>query len=81
MKPDKIKPSKSGGCDICQDVCPWNKKSIVKNQNLALNKDLLNMTQKDWENFRPEMFEKISKDSPMNGKTYEQLKRNIELAK
>jgi epoxyqueuosine reductase len=66
------------GCDICQDVCPWNKFSVLHNEP-AFNPhpDLLTMTQKDWLDISEETFQKVFKNSAVKRTKYAGLTRNI----
>ena len=70
------------GCDICQDVCPWNKFSVA-NQEPAFqpHAGLLDMTKKDWEEITEDVFKKVFKDSPVKRSKFTGLKRNIEFLK
>lgn len=67
------------GCDICQDVCPWNQ-NIVENliEELSPNKELLNMTKDDWHSITEEEFKKRFKNSPILRTKYSGIKRNLE---
>lgn len=70
------------GCDICQDVCPWNRFSKSHNEPLFNpNPELLSMTKKDWEDISAETFQKVFKNSPIKRTKFEGLKRNIDFLK
>ena len=48
------------GCDICQDVCPWNKFSVLHNEPaFSPHPDLLNLNSKDWEDITEDVFNKV----------------------
>lgn len=66
------------GCDICQDVCPWNRFSKV-NQHEALrpHDELLNMSKQDWLEMTEEVFQTIFKKSAVKRTKYNGLKRNL----
>ena len=67
------------GCDICQDVCPWNRFSKPHHESeLKANKELLGMTKKDWEEITEDIFKKTFKDSAVKRTKYSGLKRNIQ---
>jgi epoxyqueuosine reductase len=70
------------GCDVCQDVCPWNKFSKGHNEPL-FNPDsgLLSMTKKDWEEITEDTFKKVFKNSPLKRTKFQGLKRNIDFLK
>jgi len=70
------------GCDVCQDVCPWNKFSVL-HQEPAFNpqRDLLEMTQRDWEEITDDTFKRVFKNSPVKRTKYAGLKRNINFLK
>ena len=70
------------GCDICQDVCPWNRFSTPhKTPEFAPNDDftqlLTNSDKKDWLEITDETFKKVFKKSALKRTKLEGLKRNI----
>lgn len=70
------------GCDVCQDVCPWNRFSKPHREPLfEANKELLSFTKKDWEEITEETFKKVFKDSAVKRTKLEGLKRNIDFLK
>ena len=67
------------GCDVCQDVCPWNsfsKKNTV-NEFKATN-EILHFNKKDWEELTEEKFKIIFKNSPLKRSKYSGIKRNLQ---
>lgn len=70
------------GCDICQDVCPWNRFSKSHNEPLFNpNPEMLSMTKKDWEEITEAVFQKIFKNSAVKRTKFAGLKRNINFLK
>jgi epoxyqueuosine reductase len=70
------------GCDVCQDVCPWNRFSKPHSEPLfQANPDLLSFSKKEWEEITSETFQKVFKDSPLKRTKWEGLKRNINFIK
>ena len=67
------------GCDICQEVCPWNEKfSQVTIQNYFYpKKEILYWTNEDWERIDEESFRKLFKGSAVKRTKYSGLSRNI----
>jgi epoxyqueuosine reductase len=70
------------GCDVCQDVCPWNR-FAKPHQEPAFNPhpDLLQFTKKDWEEITEETFRKVFKNSAVKRTKFEGLQRNIDFLK
>ncbi len=70
------------GCDVCQDVCPWNRFSKSHNEPLFNpHPDLLSMTKKDWEEITEDVFKKVFKKSAVKRTKFSGLKRNINFLK
>ena len=67
------------GCDICQDICPWNKFSKPHAEPLfAARHEILDFSKKDWTEITAETFKVIFKDSALKRTTLDGLLRNIE---
>ncbi len=70
------------GCDVCQDVCPWNRFSKPHNEPLfQTNSDILNFSKSDWEDITVDTFQKVFKNSAVKRTKYEGLLRNIDFLK
>lgn len=66
------------GCDVCQDVCPWNRFSKPNNENnFAPLWQILNFTNNDWEELTEENFKTIFKNSPLKRAKFSGIKRNL----
>jgi epoxyqueuosine reductase len=66
------------GCDVCQDVCPWNKFATPHNELQFSAIDEINFfTKADWENLTEETFNIVFKNSPIKRSKFQGLKRNI----
>lgn len=70
------------GCDICQDICPWNKFSVLHTEP-SFNPDptLLGISSAEWEEITQETFSKVFKNSAVKRTRFSGLKRNIEFLK
>jgi len=70
------------GCDVCQDVCPWNRFSQSHREPLFdPNPQLLDMTKNDWEEMTTEVFQKLFKKSAVKRTKFSGLQRNINFLK
>jgi epoxyqueuosine reductase len=86
---DEIDPSLKGllsnrvfGCDICQDVCPWNLKSEPHNEPaFQANELILDMSCEQWHKLDKENFDKLFRKSAVKRTKYEGLKRNLDFLK
>jgi len=66
------------GCDVCQDVCPWNRFSKPHNQEkFNPHEQLLRMSKSDWEDISEELFREVFRKSAVKRTKYDGLKRNI----
>jgi epoxyqueuosine reductase len=70
------------GCDVCQDVCPWNRFSISHQEPLFNpNPKLLSMDKKDWEDLTEDVFIHLSKNSAIKRTKFKGIQRNINFVK
>ncbi|SHI32735.1 tRNA epoxyqueuosine(34) reductase QueG [Flavobacterium terrae] len=70
------------GCDVCQDVCPWNRFSKPHQEPLFNpNSEILSYSKKDWEEITEEVFKAVFKNSAVKRTKLEGLKRNISFLK
>lgn len=66
------------GCDICQDVCPWNRfSSPHQHEDLYPNTEILSLTDKEWVELTEEKFKKIFTKSAIKRSKYLGIMRNI----
>lgn len=66
------------GCDICQDVCPWNRKALAgKESRLFANADILGKNTDFWEELDLKAFRSLFRDSAVKRTRFDGLKRNF----
>ncbi len=67
------------GCDICQDVCPWNRFSTpTLEEKFNPKPEILNYSKEDWEEITEEIFDEMFQGSAVKRTKFSGLKRNIE---
>ncbi len=70
------------GCDVCQDVCPWNRFAKSNNEiSFTPIPQILNLSASDWESMTEESFKIIFKNSPLKRAKFEGIKRNLNFIK
>lgn len=70
------------GCDVCQDVCPWNRFSKPHREPLfAPHPELLSMTQTDWHEITESVFDRLFERSAVQRTQFKGLKRNLQFLK
>lgn len=66
------------GCDICQDVCPWNRFAKPNAEpNFTPIPEILNLSLDEWEAMTEEAFKKIFKTSPLARPKWKGIQRNV----
>ncbi len=66
------------GCDVCQDVCPWNRFSKPQHEpGLVPVQEILNFSLRDWNELTEESFKNIFRHSPLKRAKYAGIKRNL----
>ncbi|MEN0055372.1 MAG: tRNA epoxyqueuosine(34) reductase QueG [Mucilaginibacter sp.] len=67
------------GCDVCQDVCPWNRFSVLNAEpSFSPHPDLLGLKAADWQEITQDIFQKVFKNSAVKRTKFSGLKRNID---
>jgi len=70
------------GCDICQDVCPWNKNIIpAEEPDFYPSDEFLDMTKEEWYKIDDTGFKKIFGSTPLKRSSYTGLKKNLDFLK
>ena len=70
------------GCDICQDVCPWNRFSIPTNEiEFTPIPEILDLSTKEWEAMTEEKFKTIFRHSPLSRSKLKGIQRNLKFIK
>lgn len=70
------------GCDVCQDVCPWNSFSVAHKEPLFNNHSgFLNFSEAEWHDLTEETFHLVFKHSAVKRTKYAGLKRNLKFIK
>ncbi|NQY11107.1 MAG: tRNA epoxyqueuosine(34) reductase QueG [Flavobacteriales bacterium] len=66
------------GCDVCQDVCPWNRFSTAHNEPLFQPKNNVhNLSNNDWLEMTEEIFKEVFRNSPIKRTKFEGIRRNL----
>jgi len=66
------------GCDICQDVCPWNRQALPHSEpDFEPGSGLLEMTKVQWNNMDRESYTQLFQDSPVKRAGYDKLMNSV----
>ena len=70
------------GCDICQEVCPWNRFSKPHDEvEFTPIPEILNLSTSEWEDMTEETFRKLFRDSPLSRSKFKGIQRNLKFIK
>ena len=68
------------GCDVCQEVCPWNRFSKPNTEpHFSPIPEILNLSKKQWEELSEDAFNKIFKSSPLKRSKWKGIQRNLKI--
>jgi epoxyqueuosine reductase len=68
------------GCDVCQDVCPWNRFAVINQEpRFAPREQLLSMSSGEWRDLSEEVFAQLARRSPLKRKGLDGLRRNAQI--
>ena len=66
------------GCDVCQDICPWNRFSAPHSEpKFALKEQLSELRKPEWRELTQELFSEVFRKSPVKRTKFAGLMRNI----
>lgn len=67
------------GCDVCQDICPWNRFSKPNHEaSFTPVPEILNLSTSEWQQLGDEAFRKIFKNSPLKRSKWQGIQRNLQ---
>lgn len=70
------------GCDICQDVCPWNRFSTpTRVPDFAPHEDMIDMSSEQWEDITEDVFREIFRKSAVKRAGYRKFKETLSFLK
>lgn len=70
------------GCDVCQEVCPWNRFSTPNHEpHFEPIPEILNFNTNDWEEMTEETFRQIFRHSPIKRSKFKGIQRNLQFLK
>ena len=66
------------GCDICQDVCPWNRKTVLHTEpEFEPSSGLLDLSAEQWSQLDKEKYRELFANSPVERAGYKKLRSNM----
>ncbi|MEM6644022.1 MAG: tRNA epoxyqueuosine(34) reductase QueG [Bacteroidota bacterium] len=68
------------GCDVCQDVCPWNRRASPHRETKFEPQGWEDLTKREWKEMTQEVFSTVFRKSPVKRTKYEGIKRNVDFA-
>lgn len=70
------------GCDVCQDVCPWNRFSTPHQEpEFEPSPELMNLTKNDWHEITEVVFNRLFEKSAVQRTQFSGLQRNLQFLK